>query len=347
MPTMHLGTTTLRLPANGAEGRSPVPPRAPAVLTVLGTGGCRSGPELARRLGISTSTVRRQVAALRAAGLDIHADRRGYRLAQPVDWLDPAVVAAHLPEPVRSRIGVLENHWRVDSTSSECQRRALELPDRSFVFADWQVAGRGRRGREWISPPAVNLQVSCFKRFAGGYAGLSGLSLAAGIAAANALGDCGVVGVGLKWPNDLMHDDAKLGGILVELGGDSAGACHAVIGIGINVRVPESVKRRLARPCADVAGLACATAPSRNALAAALVGRLVEVLDAFEVDGFARFAAAWARHDALAGRRIRVEGARGAFEGIADGVDVRGALRVRCADGVRTVDSANVTVRAT
>ncbi|MGH8110949.1 MAG: biotin--[acetyl-CoA-carboxylase] ligase [Rhodanobacteraceae bacterium] len=347
MPTTYPDTSTARLPSSDAAGRSPAPPRAPAVLTLLGTGTCCSGPELARRLGISTSTVRRQVAALRAAGLDVRTGRRGYRLTRPLDWLDPAAIVAGLPEPVRVRVGVLENHWRVDSTSSECLRRALELPNRSFVFADWQVAGRGRRGRDWISPPGVNLQVSCFKRFAGGYAALSGLSLAAGIAAAEALGDCGVVGVGLKWPNDLVHDDAKLGGILVELGGDSAGPCHAVIGIGINVRVPESVKRRLARPCADVAGLVRSTAPSRNALAAALVARLVETLDAFGADGFSAFAAAWAGHDALVGRRVRVEGARGAFEGVAEGVDVRGALRVRCPDGVRDVDSADVTVRAT
>ncbi len=317
----------------------------PPMLVLLASGQAMTGPELASELGVSRAAVWKQIETWRKAGLDIDSGPRGYRLAHPLEPLDVGSIRAALPDRVQRRLGALENHWRLDSTSSELARRAAGLPDLSFVFADWQQAGRGRRGRQWLSPPAMNLQFSCLKRFAGGYAGLSGLSLAAGVAAAQALEDCGVSGIALKWPNDLVHDDAKLGGILVELGGEFMGPCHAIIGIGINVHLPEGVRAALARPCTDLARLRDGDAPSRNALAAALVARLVEALETFDASGFAAFAQAWAKRDALAERRIRVEGAHGTFDGTAAGVDARGALRVRTPDGTRVIDSAEVTVR--
>lgn len=344
MSNSHLDTSGIRSPAHG----KPVPqpgPAMPPMLALLGSGGAMTGPELASELGISRAAVWKQVEIWRKAGLDIHSGPRGYRLAHPLEPLDAERIRAALPVHVRRRLGVLENHWRLDSTSSELARRAAGLPDLSFVFADWQHAGRGRRGRQWLSPPAVNVQFSCLKRFAGGYAGLSGLSLAAGVAAARALEDCGVPGIALKWPNDLVHGDAKLGGILVELGGEFMGPCHAIIGIGINVHLPEGVRTALERPCTDLARLRGGDAPPRHVLAMALIARAVEALDTFEASGFAAFAQAWAERDALAGRRIRVEGAHGSFDGTAAGVDARGALRVRARDGMRVMDGAEVTVR--
>jgi BirA family biotin operon repressor/biotin-[acetyl-CoA-carboxylase] ligase len=147
-------------------------------------------------------------------------------------------------------------------------------------------------------------------------------------------------------PHDLVHDDAKLGGILIELGGEFMGPCHAVIGVGINLRVPRAMQRALGRDCADLEQLCDGHAPSRNTLAVALVARLVAALDAFGDAGFAAFADAWAARDALAGRPIRVDGARGVFEGTAAGVDARGALRVRRDGVIESLDSAEVTVRA-
>jgi BirA family biotin operon repressor/biotin-[acetyl-CoA-carboxylase] ligase len=317
----------------------------PPMLVLLASGRAMTGPELALELGVSRAAVWKQIETWRKAGLDIDSGPRGYRLVRPLEPLDVGRIRAALPVRVRHRLGALENHWRLDSTSSELARRAAGLPDFSFVFADWQQAGRGRRGRQWLSPPAANLQFSCLKRFVGGYAGLSGLSLAAGVAAAQALEDCGVPDVALKWPNDLVHDDAKLGGILVELGGEFMGPCHAIIGIGINVHLSERVRAALNRPCTDLVRLRGGDAPSRNGLATALVARLVDALEVFDASGFAAFAQAWTERDALVGRTIRLEGAHGTFDGIAAGVDARGALCVRTPEGTRVLDSAEVTVR--
>lgn len=315
------------------------------MLVLLASGRAITGPELASELGVSRAAVWKQIETWRKSGLDIDSGPKGYRLARPLEPLNAEKIRTALPDFVQRRLGALENHWRLDSTSSELTRRAAGLPDLSFVFADWQQAGRGRRGRQWLSPPAVNLQFSCLKRFAGGYAGLSGLSLAAGVAAARALEDCGVPDVALKWPNDLAHGDAKLGGILVELGGEFMGPCHAIIGIGINVHLSEGVRAALDRPCTDLASLCGGDAPSRNGLAAALIACMIDALETFDASGFAPFAQAWSKRDALAGRRIRVEGAHGVFDGVAAGVDARGALRVRTHEGTRVMDSAEITVR--
>lgn len=306
-----------------------------------------SGADLARRMGVSRAAVWKQIEALRAAGLPIEAHAgEGYRLMRPLDRLDAAAIRRSLPAPARKRLGTLEVHWKLDSTSSELLRRVDELPDRAFVFAEMQTAGRGRRGRSWVSPPASNLAFSCFKRFERGYAALSGLSLAVGVSAARALEACGVQGVGVKWPNDLVHHGAKLAGILIELGGEFLGPCHAVIGIGVNAHLPEDARAAIAQPVTDLGELGGGKVPSRNKLAAMLVEHLCDALEVFAASGFAAFASDYARYDALRGRTLQVDDPRGAFEGVAMGVDARGALRVRTTQGEKLVDSAEVTVRA-
>lgn len=320
----------------------------PELLDLLSAEAPVSGADLALRLGVSRTAIWKQIEALRAAGLPVEAQAgEGYRLARPLDRLDAAAIRRALPATVRKRLGALEVHWKLDSTSSELLRRVDDLPDRTFVFAEMQTAGRGRRGRAWVSPPATNLAFSCFKRFGQGYAALSGLSLAIGVAVARALEDRGVQGVGVKWPNDLVHHGAKLAGILVELGGEFLGPCHAVIGVGINLHLPDEARDAIAQPVTDLDEIGAGAVPARGKLAATMIEHLCEALDVFAASGFAAFASDYARYDALRGRGLRVDDPRGAFEGVAIGVDARGALRVRTPRGEQTVDSAEVSVRAT
>ena len=175
---------------------------------------------------------------------------------------------------------------------------------------------------------------------------MSGLSLVVGVAVVEALADCGVSGVGLKWPNDVLADGRKLAGILVELGGEFLGPCHAVIGIGINLRLPPQTRARIDQPVIDVASLHGGNIPSRNRLAARLIARLTEALDNFETHGFAAFTDAYARSDLLRGHNVRVHAAGAAREGIAAGVDERGALIVRHGKVATHYDSAEISVRA-
>ena len=184
------------------------------------------------------------------------------------------------------------------------------------LLAERQTGGRGRRGREWTSPLAAHLYLSLSRQFGGGLARLGGLSLVAGIAAAEALQELGFSGVRLKWPNDLVVTDAegvlrKLGGILVEGGGEHAGPVRAVIGLGINVRMPEVVAARIDQPWCDLSTLAGSmSAPTRNTVAAAVLARLAACA------GGIRQRAVWRRSlpryaalDALAGQDVGVHGA--------------------------------------
>ena len=319
---------------------------APALLAMLSAGTPISGTQLAQRLGVSRAAVWKQIEALRAAGLPIEASAgRGYRLVHAMQPLDAAAIRRGLSAAARKRLGMLETHWQLDSTSSELARRAAHLPDCSFIFAETQTAGRGRRGRAWASPPAGNLYFSCLKKFAHGYATLSGLPLAVGVAALRALRDLDVRNVQLKWPNDLVVDRAKLAGILIELGGEFLGPCHALIGIGLNVRLPPAARAAIAQPVTDLESLCDGAPPARSALAAALIERLCEALDVFAERGFAAFADEYARYDALRGRALRIDDPRGAFEGEGRGVDARGALRVQTRGGERSIDSAEVSIR--
>ena len=308
-----------------------------------------SGSALAARLGVTRAAVWKQVEALRELGAPIEAEPgRGYRLGWPIEWLDRTRILAELPAGQRERVGDLTLPWQIDSTSSELLRRAATDPrDLLVCCAETQSAGRGRRGRDWRSPLGGNLYFSLLRRFDLGIGALAGLSLAAGTAVLDALADCGVARVGLKWPNDVLAGERKLAGVLIEIGGEFLGPCHAVIGIGINLRLAPAQRAAIGQPATDLASLCPAGAPpSRNRLAGRLLARLIAMLDRFERLGFGGFVDAYAAHDLLHGRPVRVIDARGAHDGIADGVDARGALRVRHGATLRSYDSADVSVRA-
>ena len=322
------------------------------LLAELAAGAPISGVELAAKAGVTRAAVWKQVEALRARGVPVEAGgASGYRLPWPVQLLDAARIRAALPAAVAKRLGALEVHWELDSTSSELQRRGAAAPDLSMVLAETQSAGRGRRGRRWLSPPGLNLYLSCLKRFDTGFAALSGLSLALGVIVLRTLEALGIAGAGLKWPNDVLAAapglaPGKLAGILVELSGEYQGPCAAVIGIGLNLRLTDALREQAGQPACDLATLAGGTPPDRNRVAAALIAALTEGLRQFEREGFAAFVDEYARHDLLRDRALRLSGAGGERDGIGAGVDGRGALLLRLPHGeLQRVDSADVTVR--
>jgi BirA family biotin operon repressor/biotin-[acetyl-CoA-carboxylase] ligase len=305
-----------------------------------------SGSEIAARFGVTRAAVCKQMQALRALGAPIEAEAgKGYFLSSPYSPMDWTTIREQLDSQTDGRLGTLTAHWQIDSTNTELSRLASAgAPDLSICLAEWQSAGRGRRGRNWVAPIGASICFSLLKRFACGLGSLSGLSLVAGIALVNALEDCGVSGIGLKWPNDVVVSESKLAGILVEAGGEFLGPSHAIIGIGINWRMPESLD--IGQPVTDLSQI-CASAPPRDQIIARLITHLIANLDRFEAGGFAPFAAGFARHDALIGRAVHIHSGQGVRDGIADGVDERGALRVRHGFEQAVYDSAEVSVRTT
>jgi BirA family biotin operon repressor/biotin-[acetyl-CoA-carboxylase] ligase len=234
------------------------------------------------------------------------------------------------------------------STNADLIARSRDGDDIAGVvlLAEHQTAGRGRGGRSWAGVRHGQIIMSVGVATDGVHEQHWGLvPLLAGVAVVDTLSASGIR-AGLKWPNDVLAGNAKLAGILVELSGEYSGPCAAVIGVGLNIRLPDSVHERAGQPVTDLAELTGGLPPDRNRAAAAVVAALTEGLLTFERHGFAAFAQEYAAHDLLRGQSLRILDPRGEYEAVGEGVDARGALRVRRADGSQvTVDSAEVSVR--
>ncbi len=304
-----------------------------------------SGDALARDFGLTRAAVWKRIQNLRAAGIDIQGRAgEGYGLGYPVELLEHDRIVATLPPEAAAALDRLEIAWTVDSTNTELLSRPVPTQGVSVLLAERQTGGRGRRGRQWASPLAAHIYLSLSRGFGGGLAQLAGLSLAVGVAAAEALRGCGFADVGLKWPNDLLAGDRKLGGLLIEGGGEVAGPARAVIGLGVNVHMPEAFAAGIGQPWADLDTLAGAPV-SRNAIVAALLAQLLPALALFEAKGLTPFLPRYAALDLLAGRRVRVEEAGQFHEGVAEGLAADGALRVRTGAGERLFHAGEVSVR--
>ena len=260
----------------------------------------------------------------------------------PLDDLDPAAVSACLAlEGEMLRVEVLD---ACASTNSLLLARAHE-PGALLLIADQQSAGRGRRGRRWVTRSGAALAFSLRWRFALPAHALRGLSLAVGVALARALHALGAPEVGLKWPNDLVstgpNAGAKLGGILIETHAVGDGVA-AIIGVGLNCRVVPDLEGRLRRRIVALEEL-LQPLPRRDALAGRLAAELVRSLRAFECAGLAAFTAEWESLHALRGRRLRVSTGGGrVLSGIADGLAADGGLRLRTAGGVHTIYNGSI-----
>lgn len=300
------------------------------LIQALADGEFHSGEALGRTLGISRAAVWKRIEQLASVGVDVERVRgRGYRVPGGVSLLELAKLQAMLARPMF--VDVLQS---TDSTNAEALRRlAANTPAPFAVLAEYQTAGRGRRGRSWSSPYAGNIYLSAGWRFAVGAPRLEGLSLAVGVVVAEALSANGLAGrVALKWPNDIWVDRRKIGGILIELSGDLEDACAAVVGIGINGRLGSAAAQQIDQPWTDIY-TELGGVPDRSALAADLLQRLYDMMSGFPASGFGAWLQRWMALDALAGQSVQVATASGAISGTAVGVDGSGALRLLADNG--------------
>jgi BirA family transcriptional regulator, biotin operon repressor / biotin---[acetyl-CoA-carboxylase] ligase len=303
---------------------------APPLLVLLSDGEVRSGEALALALGMTRAAVWKGVERLRALGIGVQAlARRGYRLSEPVELLDPELVLPELSAPSRTHLRNLEILFEVDSTSTHL----LAAGAPPFGFADvcaseLQHAGRGRLGRRWIAPFGSGLALSVAWSFSDSARALPALSLGIGVAVARALARAGAHGIRLKWPNDIWYRDRKVGGVLVEIRAEAGGPAQVVIGVGINVRLPAAAVTEIEASGARVAAVAdaCSTPPSRNRIAGTFLDELLSMLVQFERAGFAALRDEWTALDALNGRPVYLQMGDKKAAGIARGADTDGAL---------------------
>lgn len=323
-----------------------------ALLANLADGRLHPGPELAAELGLSRTAVWKIVADLRQLGVDVDSvARRGYRLREPCELLDAQQIGAAAIAAGGALPGELEVLFAVDSTNDYLYAGPPIPPGRPrIVFAEIQLAGRGRRGRSWLAPFGSGLTFSVGWTFEEVPPDLSALSLALGVQVAEALRAAGIAESMLKWPNDIVWRHRKLGGMLIQVKLEAGGAASVVAGLGLNVALPLAVRERVtgtgATPPADLFEASGGRLPGRNALAGRMASAICAGLEQFGREGFEPFASRWATLDSLADAPVRVMQATGGVDGRARGADRDGALRVEVNGRVERFLAGDVTLRA-
>jgi BirA family biotin operon repressor/biotin-[acetyl-CoA-carboxylase] ligase len=311
------------------------------LLKLLKDGRFHSGQALGAALGVSRSAVWKQLQHLEAElGLSIHKVRgRGYQLAAPLTLLEPEVIQSHSTSGVWPVL-VFDS---IDSTNAEALR-AIERGQTApfLVLAERQTAGRGRRGRRWVSPFGENIYYSLVLRIEGGMRQLEGLSLVVGLAVMQTLRELGILDVGLKWPNDVLVGQKKIAGILLELVGDPADVCHVVLGVGINVnmQMTDEVDQQWTSM-----RLESGSVFDRNQLVARLGQKLQSYMSRHQVGGFPAIQSEWEQNHLWQGRAVSLIAGANQIDGEVLGIDSQGALRLKVAGVEKVFSGGELSLR--
>lgn len=316
-----------------------------SVLRQLSSSEFRSGEAIAHQLGVSRGSVWQALQDLEQHEIRIfRMPGRGYRLAETVHWLDG--------DEIRNALGDYRHLIQLEvveiadsSNSILMQKAALGAEHGSCLAIELQTRGRGRRGRTWHTNLGGGLTFSLLWRFNRGASALSGLSLAVGVGIMRALEQAGIHDTRLKWPNDILHNEQKLAGILIELQGDMLGPSTAVIGIGLNLKLSGHARTSIDQAATDIASILPGQ-PNRNHLLALILNHLCDVLQQFETEGFCRLREEWNKHHFYQDRPVRMLLPDGnEYLGIVTGVAEDGALLVQGAEGERRFTAGEISMR--
>lgn len=308
------------------------------LIGILADGTFHSGEQLGTMFGMSRAAINKHIQTIREWGLDVFTvPGKGYSLPAPIQLLDEQKILSHLPT---GQVAVLPV---VDSTNQYLLDRIAELKSGDACVAEYQHAGRGRRGRQWISPFGTNLYLSMFWRLEQGPAAAMGLSLVVGIVMAEVLHKLGAEKVRVKWPNDLYLNDKKLAGILVELTGKTGDAAQLVIGAGINLTMRESTTNAISQDWINLqeAGVII----DRNKLTAELLSELRLAVVKFENEGLSAFISRWREMDNYLDRRVKLIIGNQEIYGIARGIDQQGALLLEQNGDVKPYIGGEISLR--
>jgi len=319
------------------------------ILTRLAEDRFYSSAELSADLGLSRSAIWKYLHSFSELGLEIIAvSGQGYRLKRKLELLSVAQIKKALNPKAKSLLSTLEIYPQIASTNNYLLDMVkIKTQSGQVCFAESQTKGRGRQGRQWVSPFGSNIYLSLSWVFENGFASLSGLSLAIGVAVVRALAELGINDIGLKWPNDIYWQDKKLGGILIEVFGESSGECTAIIGLGLNLYLPEKTTATINQPWIDLDKITPNTNYYRNALSALLLNHLLPILATFEAQTFQAYLSEWRKYDCMRGREVSLYRGQQQFDGIIVGIDDNGMLLLKetITQTIKTFASGEVSFR--
>ncbi len=310
------------------------------VLSSLASGRKRSCQEL----GIRTDQLNETYD--RILGLQLACVKEGNTLCIPdgLDLLSAATIRDLLAADVKDSLSAIKVFLEIGSTNSYLLEQTPADPRGVLVLAEQQTAGRGRRGRSWISPFGTNLYMSLLWRMPLTSATIDGLSLAVGLAVIKGLEAEGFPGIEMKWPNDLLLLNAKVAGILIELKPPKSDFVDLVIGIGVNLRMPAASGQLIDQPWQDLS--LQMHGKSRNAIAASIVSSLIVILNKFAGTGFAAFRQDWQAKDAFFNKPVQLQLGDSTIAGIARGVNEQGAVCVLVDNQIREFHGGEITLRS-
>ncbi len=315
------------------------------LLKILEDGRFHSGEKLGNQLGVSRTAVWKHMQALQQLGIDCFSvSGKGYRLAQPVELLDREAILAAMTENGRKLLSTIELHPEIHSTNRHIMEQLGQGLEHGHVcMVERQTAGRGRRGRTWVSPFARNIYLSYYWRFDMSPERLSGLGLAIGVGLIRALRRLGIKDANLKWPNDILWQGRKLAGILLEMSGETVGPYHVVVGVGLNVNMAVT-DMEIDQPWVDLQSIATESL-SRNHVAGVVLNELLQISQQFQHQGLHPFLDEWLEADAYVGKPVLIQLAQEQIPGEARGIDSSGAILIETEAGLRRFHSGDVSLR--
>jgi BirA family biotin operon repressor/biotin-[acetyl-CoA-carboxylase] ligase len=320
------------------------------LIRALAIGEFVSGQEVGRQLGISRTAISTHVKALVKMGLDIFSvTGKGYKLAQPLDLLNKRKISLLISQEVMKSNNYLtpeiEVHNLIDSTNDYLMRRLPnQLTQGQVCLAEYQSAGRGRRGRQWVSPFGSQIYLSMYWHLEQGLSAAMGLSLLSALAVSDAIFAVSGVQVELKWPNDIYMGGVKLAGILIDLEGQALEPSHSVIGIGLNLNMPAQAAENIDQRWTDLQSHS-ETKIDRNALSAQLILCLYARLQQHQSEGLTSMLDEWHAHDVYLNKRVKLITGERVTQGTCRGINSQGALLLEVGGQVIPIYGGEVSLR--
>lgn len=318
---------------------------AKSLVHLLADGEFHSGEAIGRALGVSRAAVWKRVQSLGDYGLALEAVKgRGYRIPGGLDLISAPEILEAMPARAKKNLARLTIVDEIESTNTHLLAPASVAGD--LCIAEFQHGGRGRRGRRWVSPFGSNLSLSLCWVLPDGVAKLEGLSLAVGVVLVEALEALGLDGVRLKWPNDLLVNGAKLGGVLIEVGGDLSGDCKVVIGVGLNVAMPRdsSATAAIDQDWTDLR--TCGYKAGRSLLCGAVATCLLDLISTYSRVGFPYYRGRWLQRAAYIDETVVLSSQAGSEQGIFVDVDATGGLVLLQGKTTKRFTGGEVSLRA-